>query len=103
MRAKAIWDSQISFVSINETLAEGGTISDVMYRVLSDPDSLDPYERHLAHRFSRGFFQRVEAQFALYANGILDAEIWELRRGYAQALLDNRGDRFNSPLQEWRK
>ncbi len=29
MRATAIWDSQISFVAINETLADGGTISEI--------------------------------------------------------------------------
>lgn len=89
LRATAIWDSQISFVAINETLADGGKISEIMFRALSDPDSLNAFERHLAHRFSRGFFQRVEAQFALYASGILDAEVWQLRCGYAQALLDN--------------
>lgn len=89
MRATAIWDSQMSFVAINETLSEGGAISDVMFRALSDPDSLTDFERHLAHRFARGFFQRVEAQFALYSNGILDAELWQLRCGYAQALLGN--------------
>jgi len=89
MRATAIWDSQMSFAAINETLAEGGTTSDLMYRALTDPDSLSAYERHLVHRFSRGFFQRVEAQFALYVNGILDAELWKLRCGYAQAILGN--------------
>ena len=89
MRASAIWDSQISFVAMNEKLADGGVISEVMFRALSDPDSLSPYERHLAHRFARGFFQRLEAQFALYGSGILDEEVWQLRRGYAQALLDN--------------
>lgn len=35
------------------------------------------------------FFQRVEAQFALYSNGILDSEVWQLRCSYAQALLEN--------------
>jgi len=47
MRAIAIWDAQISFVAINEKLAEGGIISDIMYRALSDPDSLTPYENTL--------------------------------------------------------
>jgi hypothetical protein len=77
----------MSFVAINETLADGGKISEVMYRALSDPDSLDAFEKHLVHRYLRGFFQRMEAQFALYASGILAPEIWELRCGYARALL----------------
>ena len=37
----------------------------------------------------RAVFQRVEAQFALYRTGILDAEIWELRRNYTKSLLSN--------------
>jgi hypothetical protein len=31
----------------------------------------------------------MEAQFALYKAGILDEEVWRLRRGYAKAILDN--------------
>ena len=89
LRATAIWDSQNSFVAINQILADGGRISEIMYRALSDPGSLDAFERHLAHRFTRSFFQRMEAQFALYANGILESEVWRLRCGYAQGLLDN--------------
>lgn len=89
MRGTAIWDAQMSFVAINETLAAGGTRSDIGYRVLSDPASLSDYERHLFHRYVRGFFQRIEAQFALYRNGILDSEVWELRRQYAGSLMTN--------------
>jgi hypothetical protein len=87
LKATAVWDSQMSFVAINETLADGGKISEVMYRCLSDPDSLDDFEKHLAHRYLRGFFQRMEAQFALYSSGVLAPEVWELRCGYARGLL----------------
>ncbi len=31
--------------------------------------------------------QRVEAQFALYQNGILDAEVWQLRKTYIKGML----------------
>ena len=31
----------------------------------------------------------MEAQFTLYKAGILDAEVWDLRRGYAKAILNN--------------
>lgn len=89
MRATAAWDSQMSFVSINETLAEGGTLSDLAFRVFTAPESLNDYERHLWHRYMRAVFQRVEAQFALYRSGILDAEVWELRRNYTKSLLLN--------------
>lgn len=89
MRATAVWDSQMSFASINETLAGGGTLSDLAFRALTSPESLTPYERHLWHRYMRAVFQRVEAQFALYRNGILDAEVWELRRNYTKSLLSN--------------
>jgi hypothetical protein len=87
MRATAVWDAQMSFVAINETLAEGGVLSDLAFRVPTSAESLSPYERHLWHRYMRAVLQRVEAQFALYRNGILDAEIWELRRNYTKSLL----------------
>jgi hypothetical protein len=88
MRSKAIWDAQTSFVEVNETLGDGGVIAEVMYKAISDPDSLTEKEKYQVHRFLRGWFQRMEAQFALYKAGILDKEVWELRCGYAQGMLD---------------
>jgi len=35
----------------------------------------------------------MEAQFAQYKAGILGEEVWQLRRGYAKAILDNPGIR----------
>lgn len=97
MRAKAAWDAQNSFVEINDMLALGGPISEASYKTFNAPETLSPYERYLMHRFLRGVLQRAEAQYALYANGVLDAEIWRLRRGYLKSL-------FNSPLfvDAWR-
>ena len=89
MRARAIWDAQVSFVEINETLGDGGVVSELIYKLLSKPESLNEYEKYLAHRFMRGWLQRMEAQFALYTSGILDEEVWQLRRGYARAILGN--------------
>jgi len=88
-RARAVWDAQVSFVEVNEMLAEGGTVSELLFRTLSDPAGLSTQEKYLVHRFARGWFQRMEAQFALYNAGILDAEVWQLRRGYAKGILDN--------------
>ena len=88
LRVNAIVDAQMSFVAINEKLSDGGVISEIMFRALSDPDSLTPYEKYLLHRYLRVVFQRLEAAFALYTNGILDAEVWHLRRGYIVALID---------------
>jgi len=88
LRASAVVDAQMSFVAINEKLSDGGVISEIMFRALSDPDGLTPYERYLLHRYLRGVFQRLEAQFALYTHGILDPEVWHLRRGYIMALMD---------------
>jgi hypothetical protein len=87
MRSKAVWDAQMSFVEVNEILADRGEVADVVYKALSDSNSLREREKYQIHRFFRGWFQRMEAQFALYKSGILDEEIWELRRGYAQAFL----------------
>ena len=88
MRSRAVWDAQVSFVEVNELLGDGGTVSELMYKALSRPEELSSYEKYLAHRFCRGWFQRMEAQFALYTAGILDEEVWELRRGYAKAILN---------------
>ena len=95
MRSRAIWDAQVSFVEVNELLADNGVVADVLYKVLSEPDSLNDRETYQLHRFLRGWFQRMEAQFALYKVGILDREIWELRLGYAQGMLTI------SPIKEW--
>jgi len=89
LKARAVWDAQASFVEVNETLGDGGTVSELVFRCLSEPEKLSAYELYLMHRFTRGWFQRMEAQFALYKAGILDAEVWELRRGYAKAILNN--------------
>lgn len=91
MRAQAAWDAQNSFVEINDMLAGGGPISEASFKAFTGPDTLTPYERYLMHRLFRGVLQRAEAQYALYANGILDAEVWRLRRGYIKSL-------FNYPL-----
>jgi hypothetical protein len=88
MRSRAIWDAQVSFVEVNEMLGDGGVVAEVMYKAMSDPDGLTEKELYQVHRFLRGWFQRMEAQFALYKAGILDTEIWELRCGYAQGMLE---------------
>jgi hypothetical protein len=89
LRARAVWDAQVSFVEVNEILGDGGTVSELIFRSMSAPEELSTYEKYLAHRFARGWFQRLEAQFALFKAGILDEEVWHLRRGYAKAVLDN--------------
>lgn len=94
-RSRAIWDAQLSFVEVNEILADDGVVADVLYKALCKPDSLNDRETYQLHRFLRGWFQRMEAQFALYKEGILDQEIWELRLGYAQGMLSK------SPFKEW--
>lgn len=89
MRAKAAWDAEVSFIEINDMLASGGPMSELAYKTLTKPESLTDYERHLTHRFLRGVLQRTEAQYALYAHGVLDAEVWHLRRAYVKGVLKN--------------
>ncbi len=89
LRARAVWDTQVSFVEVNDILGDGGIVSELIFRSLSDPEEMSSYEKYLVHRFVRGWFQRMEAQFALYKVGILDEEVWQLRCGYAKAILDN--------------
>jgi hypothetical protein len=87
MRAQAVWDAQSSFAEINDMLAAGGPIGEASFKAFTNPGSVTPYERYLLHRLFRGVMQRTEAQYALYANGILDAEVWSLRRGYIKSLM----------------
>ena len=89
MRSRATWDAQQSFVEVNETLGDGGFVSDLIYKTLLEPDQLSDKEKYLFQRFYRSWFQRMEAQFALYQSGILDEEVWNLRRGYAKAIFNN--------------
>lgn len=89
MRAKAAWDAQTSFAEINDTLADGGLVSELIFKTLTHPEGLTDYEKHRTHRFMRGLLQRTEAQFALYTNGVLDAEVWRLRRAYVKSLMNN--------------
>lgn len=88
-KARANWDAQHSFVDVNQLLGDGGLVSNLVYRAVAGEDTFSDYERYLLHRFVRGWFQRLEAQFALYQAGILDEEVWNLRRGYAKAVLGN--------------
>jgi len=89
LKARAVWDAQVSFVEVNELLGDGGTVSEVVFQSIKDPSTLSEFEKYLVHRFVRGWFQRMEAQFALYNAGILDKEIWQLRLGYAKSMLNN--------------
>ena len=86
--ARAIWDAQLSFVRMNELLGDGGVVSEVMYRAITDAESLSEYEKYLVQRFWRSYLQRLEAQFALYRSRVLDKEVWDLRCGYTKALLE---------------
>jgi hypothetical protein len=95
MRSRAIWDAQVSFVEVNELLGNGGVVASVVYKAITEPENLTDQETYQLHRFCRGWFQRMEAQFALYKAGILDGEVWELRRGYAQGIV------AKSPFKEW--
>ena len=78
MRSRAVWDAQVSFVEVNERLGDGGTVSQLIYKILSESGELSPYEKYLVHRFCRGWFQRMEAQFALYSVGW--DELWSSGR-----------------------
>ena len=89
MRAKAAWDAETSFAEINDMLSAGGPVSELFYKVFTKPESLNDYEKYLVHRFMRSVLQRTEAQFALYTNGVLDAEVWRLRSAYVRSTLNN--------------
>ena len=52
-RARAVWDAQISFVEVNDMLADGGKISELVFESLSNPDGLSQKDRYLVHRFAR--------------------------------------------------
>ena len=54
LKARAVWDAQVSFVEVNDILSDGGTVSELIFRSLSDPEELSSYEKYLVHRFVRG-------------------------------------------------
>lgn len=88
IRAKAIWDAQTSIAEINDRLADGGPISQLNYKLVTNPDGLTGFETYQLHRHFRAVVMRTEAQFALHRNGILDAEVWHLRRRWFRGLLN---------------
>ena len=57
-RVRAVWDAQVSFVEVNETLGDGGTVSELVFRSLSESENLSTYELYLMHRFARGCLLR---------------------------------------------
>jgi hypothetical protein len=54
MRSRAIWDAQVSFVEVNELLGDGGVVANVIYKAITDSESLTDHENYQVHRFSRG-------------------------------------------------
>lgn len=89
MRAKAIWDAQTSIAEMNERLADGGVISQLVFKMTTSPESLTDFEKYQMHRHFRALILRTEAQFALHKNGVLDAEIWQLRRKWFRGIMNN--------------
>jgi hypothetical protein len=74
---------------VNELLGDSRTVSEVIFKNLTGSEAKPGCEKYLVHRFARGWFQRMEAQFALYNAGILSEEVWQMRCGYTKATLDN--------------
>lgn len=89
IRAKAIWDAQTSIAEVNDRLADGGPISQLIYKMIKSPDSLTEFENYQLHRHFRGLILRTEAQFALHKNGILGAEVWRLRRKWFRGFMNH--------------
>lgn len=89
VRASAIWDAQTSIAEINERLADGGLVSQLVFKFMTSPDSLTDFEKYQMHRHFRALILRTEAQFALHKNGVLDAEIWQLRRKWFRGFMNN--------------
>jgi hypothetical protein len=85
VRARAIWDAQTSIAEINERLADGGLVSQLVFKFTTSPD------KYQMHRHFRALILRTEAQFALHKNGVLDAEIWQLRRKWFRGFMNNPG------------
>lgn len=91
IRARAIWDAQTSIAEINERLADGGLVSQLVYKMMTSPDSLTDFGKYQMHRHFRALILRTEAQFALHENGVLDAEIWQLRCKWFRGFMNNPG------------
>ena len=97
VRARAIWDAQTSIAEINERLADGGVVSQLVFKFTTSPDSLNDFEKYQMHRHFRALILRTEAQFALHKNGVLDAEIWQLRRRWFRGFMN-----YPAFMEVWR-
>ena len=61
----------------------------MVFKLATTPESLTDFEKYQLHRHFRGVILRTEAQFALHKNGVLDAEVWRLRRRWFRGFMNN--------------
>lgn len=90
-RANATWNAHDTFAHLNDLLASGGSLADVAFRSTHPDASLNDFtdkEKFQLQMFGRGMFQRLESQYFLYREGLLDPGIWENRRRFNRALLN---------------
>jgi len=90
IKTSSSWDAHHTFVDVDDMLAQGGELSELVFRTWNDESVSDftAYELFQLEMFGRGYFQRLEAQYFLYKAGQLDPQIWENRRRFNQMLLD---------------
>ena len=91
MKTRSVWDAHHTFAGVNDYLAQGGQISEIVIKSMDPATSSSDFstvENFQIHTFARSMFQRLEAQYFLYKAGTLEPEIWENRKLFNRGLLD---------------
>ncbi len=102
LKAQASFDSTHSWATTNEMLTEAlmgdGEFLDgkesriakmavTFYDPKSKPDDLPLSEFMALTLCHRTLFQKLEGQYYMYKHGLLEPEIWKVRRDWAQSLV----------------
>lgn len=90
-KANANWNAHDTFARLNDLVASGGSLADVAFRSTHPDATLNDFsdqEKFQFQMFGRGMFQRLESQYFLYREGLLDSDLWENRRRFNRALLN---------------
>ena len=91
LKTNANWDTHHSFAEVNDYLAQGGEIGEIV-RKSTDPemtmDQFSDKEAFQFQMFARGMFQRLEAQYFQYKAGMLAPEVWSNRIAFNKGLLN---------------
>ncbi|MGK0238744.1 MAG: hypothetical protein ACI92G_002210 [Candidatus Pelagisphaera sp.] len=90
LRASSIWDSETAFGHINFDHANHPELCDLLSKMFVPDAKIEEFsdtEINQAHFAFRGVMQFMQAQWALWKEGILPDDLWERRRNWTCGLI----------------